>query len=91
MATHRATISCFHGARLYQPGDEATFNPGDDVPEHFESLNQGAAEQPAPGPKAFHKGFGKYDAVRADGTVINDKPVTKEEAQALLVAEQPVT
>jgi hypothetical protein len=44
-------------------------------------------EEKLPPPDSFkmeHKGFGKWDVLDSKGKALNDKPLTKQEAQALI-------
>jgi hypothetical protein len=66
-------------------------NP-DDVQGFKDLLEQLEPDQPPPKPKAglkaVHRGFGKYDVINeATGKKINDKVLTKEEAQELVETE----
>lgn len=63
MARYRAKVDCFHNAHLYTVGEEATFNSGDDVPEHFEPVDGEAAEETSePRRASRNKGTQKPDA-----------------------------
>lgn len=46
MATHRCKTQCFHAGHLFEVGEEAQFNPGQKVPEHFEPIK--GADKPDP-------------------------------------------
>lgn len=50
---------------------------------------KGARALVAPGqPQMINKGFGKYDVLDAEGKPVNDKPLPKAEAEALLASLQ---
>jgi hypothetical protein len=66
MATHRCIAECFHGTgsngQHFVVGQEATFQPSDEVPEHFEKIvgeDEPEAEEPASGKGGRRAGPGK--------------------------------
>ena len=76
--------------KIYQKGDIVNLDPDDVIgfKDLVEQLDPNLPPpQPKAGLKAVHKGFGKWNVINeTTGKEINDKPLTKEEAQELVEA-----
>lgn len=82
MTKYVVTKMCFHNGSRFREG--RVLSEGDALPpkEYLRELGEGEAAQAAsPKLEAVHRGFGKYDVVDQDGSVI-DSGLTKMEAQA---------
>ena len=73
----------------FKQGEEIGVVKGDIPKSWWDTVEQvSAKEQPEPSEfKMVHKGFGKWDVLDADDNPINTEPLTKEEAQKLLEAQ----
>ena len=73
----------------FKQGEEIGVVKGDIPKSWWDTVEQVSAKE-RPEPSEFqmvHKGFGKWDVLGADGEPINTEPLTKEEAQKLLDAQ----
>lgn len=73
----------------FKQGEKIGVIKGDIPKSWWDTLDQVSAKtRPAPGAfKAVHRGFGKWDVVDGNDEPINTDPLTKEEAQKLLAAQ----
>lgn len=73
----------------FKQGEEIGVVKGDIPKSWWDTVEQvSAKERPEPSEfKMVHKGFGKWDVLDADDNPINTEPLTKEEAQKLLEAQ----
>lgn len=73
----------------FKQGEEIGVVKGEIPKSWWDTVEQvSAKERPEPSEfKMVHKGFGKWDVLNADGEPINTEPLTKEEAQKLLDAQ----
>lgn len=73
----------------FKQGEEIGVVKGEIPKSWWDTVEQvSAKERPEPSEfKMVHKGFGKWDVLDADGEPINTEPLTKEEAQKLLDAQ----
>ena len=73
----------------FKQGEEIGVVKGDIPKSWWDTVEQvSAKERPEPSEfKMVHRGFGKWDVLGADDNPINTEPLTKEEAQKLLEAQ----
>lgn len=73
----------------FKQGEKIGVIKGDIPKSWWDTLNQVSAKaRPEPDAfKAVHRGFGKWDVVDGHDEPINTHPLTKEEAQSLLAAQ----
>ncbi len=76
----------------FKQGEKIGIVKGDIPKSWWDTLKQTSAkERPEPSEfKTIHKGFGKWDVLNAEGKPINTEPLTKDEAKALLDAQDGV-
>lgn len=73
----------------FKQGEEIGVVKGDIPKSWWDTVEQvSAKERPEPSEfKMVHRGFGKWDVLGTDDNPINTEPLTKEEAQKLLEAQ----
>ncbi len=73
----------------FKQGEEIGVVKGDIPKSWWDTVEQvSAIERPDPSEfRMVHRGFGKWDVLDADDNPINTEPLTKEEAQKLLEAQ----
>lgn len=73
----------------FKQGEKISIVKGEIPKSWWDTLKQTSAKD-RPEPTDFqmvHKGFGKWDVLNADGKPINTEPLTKDEAKALIDAQ----